>query len=271
VKTNVPQTTQYGPLERQQIDIYPAKQGQAGQNDAPAPVLVFIYGGGWNSGRRSLYRFLGRAYAAKGFTVAIPDYRLHPDVRFPHFVDDAALALQWVTDHIGEYGGDPARLHLMGHSAGAHTGALLSLDKRHLNAVGLAPSHIKSFTGVAGPYSFNPLEFDSTRPIFEHLDDVDIARPIKHVRGDAPPMLLLHSKPDKTVPLHNSDHLHKALADAEGRVQQITYARPGHVGIILTIALPARFIAPVLRDSVNFMRTCDGMTEDTASSDPVFA
>lgn len=270
----MPQTAQYGPLERQQIDIYPAKR-RAGADDAPAPVLVFIYGGGWNSGRRSLYRFLGRAYAAKGFTVAIPDYRLHPDVRFPAFVDDAALALRWVADHIADFGGDPARLHVMGHSAGAHTGALLSLDAQHLNAVDLAPSHIKSFTGVAGPYSFNPLEFDSTRPVFEHLDDVDVARPIKHAhkanRGDAPPMLLLHSKPDKTVPVHNSDHLHSALTEAGGRVRQITYKMPGHVGIILTIAPPARLIAPVFRDSVSFMRDCDGAIADEGSRDPVFA
>lgn len=271
----MPQIAQYGPQERQQIDIYPAKRGRAGQNDGPAPVLVFIYGGGWNSGRRSLYRFLGRAYAAKGFTVAIPDYRLHPEVRFPAFVDDAALALRWVADHIADYGGDPARLHLMGHSAGAHTGALLSLDARHLNRVDLAPSHIKSFTGVAGPYSFNPLEFDSTRPIFEHLDNVDVARPIKHVHNmtgcEAPPMLLLHSKPDKTVPVHNSDHLHSAITESGGRVQQITYKAPGHVGIILTIAPPARLIAPVFRDSLSFMRACDGDAAEDVTQDPVFA
>lgn len=264
----MPQTAQYGPLERHQIDIYPAK-GRANQD--AAPVLVFIYGGGWNSGRRSLYRFLGRAYAAKGFTVAIPDYRLHPEVRFPDFVDDAALALRWVADQIGEYGGDPARLHLMGHSAGAHTGALLSLDKRHLSAVDLSPSHIKSFTGVAGPYSFNPLEYDSTRPIFEHLEDIDVARPIKHAHGDGPPMLLLHSKPDRTVPVHNSDHLHRAITEAGGRVRQITYRVPGHVGIILTIAPPARLIAPVFRDSVTFMRACDETAEETVGRDPVFA
>jgi acetyl esterase/lipase len=264
VKTAVPQTASYGPLERHQIDIYPAR----GRDGGPAPVLVYIYGGGWNSGRRSLYRFLGQSYAAKGYTVAIPDYRIHPGAQFPDFVDDAARALRWVTDNISAYGGDPARLHLMGHSAGAHTGALLCLDESHLEAVDLSPSRIRSFVGIAGPYSFNPLEYEATRPIFEHLDDVDVARPIKHAHGDAPPMLLLHSRPDKTVPLHNSEHLHAAIVEAGGEARQITYPLPGHVGIIVSIAFPARLLAPVFRDSLGFLRAHDApaATEEAAPS-----
>jgi len=264
----VPLTAQYGPLERHQIDIYPAKR----RDGAPAPVLVYIYGGGWDSGRRTLYRFLGRSYAAKGYTVAIPDYRLYPEARFPDFVEDAALALRWVTDNIAAHGGDPDRLHLMGHSAGAHIGALICLDDRFLGAVALAPSNLASFTGVAGPYSFNPLEYDSTRPIFAHLEDIDIARPIKHVRGDAPPMLLLHSRPDKTVPIHNSEFMHAAVGQAGGRADYIAYPFVGHVGIILSIAPPARLMAPVLRDSLAFMGAVEtGKAGASPTSDAVFA
>jgi acetyl esterase/lipase len=264
----MPLSFQYGPLERQGIDIYPAKRSDG----AAAPVLVYIYGGGWNSGRRSLYRFLGNAFAAKGYTVAIPDYRLHPEARFPDFVDDVALALRWVKDNIAAHGGDPDRLHLMGHSAGAHTGALLSLDQRHLRAVDLSPGHITSFTGIAGPYSFNPLEYDSTRPVFEHLEDVDVARPIKHAHGDAPPMLLLHSRPDKTVPIHNTEHLHTAITEAGGNARHIAYPLVGHVAIIVSIAAPARLMAPVFRDSLAFMRACETETpiQDTAG-DPLLA
>jgi len=250
----MPETAQYGPLERHKIDIYPARR-RAGKE--LSPVLVFIYGGGWTDGSRSLYRFLGNAYAAKGFTVAVPDYRLHPEARYPDFVDDAALALRWVTDHVSEFGGNADRIHLMGHSAGAHIGALLCLDEAHLAAVDLAPHAITSFTGISGPYSFNPLEIDSTRAIFEHLDNIDIARPIKHAHGEAPPMLLLHSKPDKTVGIHNSEHLHAAITDAGGKAQHIAYSLPGHVGIIVSIAAPVRFLAPVFRDSLAFMRAAD--------------
>ncbi len=254
----MPVSAQYGPLERQRIDIYPAKVKGTG----PSPVLVFIYGGGWTEGRRSLYGFLGKAYAAKGFTVAVPDYRLYPEARFPDFVVDAALALKWVTDHIEDYGGDARRLHLMGHSAGAHIGALLCLDREHLGAVDLAPGRIKTFTGIAGPYSFNPLKYDSTRPLFAHLEDVNVARPIKHAHGDAPPMLLLHSVPDKTVLIKDSQHLHAAINDAGGRARHIAYPRIGHIGIILAIAAPVRFLAPTFRDSLAFMRAQDAGTED---------
>jgi len=234
--------------------------------------LIFIYGGGWTVGKRSLYRFLGNSYAAKGFTVAVPDYRLYPEARFPAFVDDAALAVRWVYDHIGEHGGDAKRLHLMGHSAGAHTGALLCLDQSHLAAVDLAPDRIKSFTGIAGPYSFNPLEIQSKRPIFEHLEDINVARPIKHAHGDAPPMLLLHSRPDKTVPLRNSEHLLAAITETGGSARHIAYPLVGHVSIILSIAAPARILAPVFRDSLAFMRTIDSNSEyENSADDPVFA
>ncbi len=253
-----PHNASFGPESRHGIDIYPATaRPRGGLAAGPAPVLVFVYGGGWTEGRRSLYGFLGRAFAARGFCVAIPDYRLYPETRYPSFVEDAALALRWVTDHIAEFGGDPARLHLMGHSAGAHTGALLCLDDQHLAAVGLSPSHITSFTGVAGPYSFNPLESAGVRPVFEHLEDINVARPIKRAHGNAPPMLLLHSTRDRTVGVHNSEFLYAAITEAGGAVRRITYPLIGHIAIIASIAAPLRFLAPVLRDSVAFMREVD--------------
>ncbi len=250
----MPQTMKYGPLGRHELDIYPARRKSG---DKMAPVLVFLYGGSWKEGRKSLYGFLGKAFAAKGFCVVVPDYRLYPETRFPGFVEDAALALAWVKESIHQFGGDADQLHLMGHSAGAHIGALLCLDEGHLDQVDLTPSHLTSFTGVAGPYSFNPLESANVACVFEHLDDINSARPIKHAHGSAPPMLLLDSINDKTVPKHNSEHLHNALAEAGGRVSRITYPLPGHIGIIAAISLPLRFLAPVLRDSSSFMKAVD--------------
>lgn len=249
----MPHTVDYGPLERHKIDIYPARR----RRQDPAPVLVFLYGGGWDSGRRELYRFLGRAYAAKGFTVAVPDYRIYPGARYPDFMEDAACALRWVTDNIDRFGGDPARLHLMGHSAGAHMGSLLCLDAGHLGAVDLTPDRITSFTGIAGPYSFNPLDYDSTRPIFETAKDINTARPIKHAHGDAPPMLLLHPMEDKTVYLENSENLCNAINAAGGDARHIAYPRVSHVGVIVAVAWPVRFLAPTFRDSLAFIRAQD--------------
>ena len=67
---------------------------------ADAPVMMFIYGGGWNDGAKADYAFVGHAFASRGFVTVVPDYRLVPQVRFPDFVDDCALALRWVQDSI---------------------------------------------------------------------------------------------------------------------------------------------------------------------------
>lgn len=265
----MPQTEAYGEKPRQLIDIYPARTCAAA--DGPAPVLVYLYGGSWQNGERTIYGFLGKAFAKRGFTVAIPDYHLYPEARFPDFVDDAALAVKWVHENIHRFGGDPTRIHLMGHSAGAHIGALLSLDDQYLGAAGLPRQTLASFIGVAGPYSFNPLESDGVRAVFEHLPDINVARPIKQVGEKTfdpatPPMLLLHSTGDTTVPKHNSEHLHAALTERGQSVKQIVYPVIGHKAIIISIAAPVRFMAPVLRDTLQFIRDVDSAPRAQAAA-----
>ena len=102
-------------------------------------MIVFFYGGGWVSGSRQEYGFAARAYAARGFLVVVPDYRLVPTVRFPAFVEDGALAMRWARDNVARYGGDPGRITIAGHSAGAYIGAMLGLDRRYLAAAGVPP------------------------------------------------------------------------------------------------------------------------------------
>src|ERR1700741_411360 len=105
----------YGPLERQKLDIY-VPDGATSN----IPVVVFFYGGAWARGERGDYRFAGQALASTGFIALVPDYRLYPEVAFPSFVQDGALAVAWVRDNIAGFGGDPARIAVLGHSAGAH-------------------------------------------------------------------------------------------------------------------------------------------------------
>ena len=113
--------TIYGAHDRHRLDVYrPAMAGTDG------PIVLFLYGGGWKSGDRRTYRFVGSALASRGITTVIPDYRLYPEVRFPSFVDDAALAYDWTWKNIASQGGKPRPIILLGHSAGAHTGALLA-------------------------------------------------------------------------------------------------------------------------------------------------
>ena len=136
--------------ERGRLDLYAPKGTAAG---AKLPVIVFFYGGSWSSGDKDGYGFVGRALAAQGFLVAVPDYRLVPEVRFPGFVEDGAAAVKWVRANAARYGGDPDRLVLAGHSAGAYNAAMLALDEKWLGADRAA---VKGFAGLAGPYDFLP-------------------------------------------------------------------------------------------------------------------
>lgn len=238
----------YGLSPRQALDVYvPAAA------PAPAPVIVFIYGGGWDSGARGYFRFVGEAFARLGYVVVIPDYRLYPEVRFPEFVQDAAGAMHWVRDNIAGMGGDADRLVLMGHSAGAHIAALLATDRRYLEAVDVPPESIRAFVGLAGPYAFNPLEYDSTRPIFATVDDPAEAKPIAFVTGDEPPMLLLHGADDTTVLPKNSIEMTERVNGSGGSARLITYDGVGHIGLILALAAPFREQDSVYGDITTFL------------------
>jgi len=117
----------FGPDARQRLDVYaPASAARA------RPVLVFFYGGSWNSGTKAGYAFMGRAFAAQGFVTVVPDYQLVSLVRFPAFLQDNAAAVRWAQTHAAEIGGDLDRIVLAGHSAGAYNAAMLALDPRWL-------------------------------------------------------------------------------------------------------------------------------------------
>src|SRR5689334_16659544 len=98
----------YGSLERQRLDVY-VPEGAAAR-----PIIVFWYGGAWEHGDKSNYRFVGATLAQAGYVAVLPDYRLYPQVRFPAFVDDGAAALAWVAAHAGEIGGDRRRIFVAG-------------------------------------------------------------------------------------------------------------------------------------------------------------
>ena len=110
----------YGADARQTLDIY-RPQGALG-----APVMVFWYGGSWQQGSKDYYRFVGQSLAQRGFVAILPDYRLAPDHPFPAFVEDAASAVRWARDHAEEFGGDPNRIYVSGHSAGGHNALMLA-------------------------------------------------------------------------------------------------------------------------------------------------
>ena len=239
----------YGKQPRQRLDVY-LPDGLAG----PAPVVVFFYGGRWESGDKGDFRFVGQALASRGLIAVIPDYRRFPEVRFPTFVADGATAIAWVRDHLADLGGDPGALHLMGHSAGAHIAALLALDPHYLAAAGIEPAAVASFVGLAGPYDFLPLHDPTLEQIFA-VDDMAATQPITFAGRGAPPTLLLHGAADATVLPANSERLAAALEAAGNSAQVRLYPGIGHIGLVAALAAPLRWLAPVLDEVAAFLRT----------------
>jgi len=180
------------------------------QNAAPdAPVVLFFYGGSWQYGTRAQYRFVGSRLAQQGVVAVVADYRTWPAAGFPAFMGDAARAVRWTHDHAAEHGGDPKRLFVAGHSAGAQIAGLLGTDARHLAAVDLRPTDLAGVIGLSGPYDFNIS--GKLEEIFGPRSQWPEAMALRFVDGDEPPFLLIHGDGDRTVDVGNSRKLDFAL------------------------------------------------------------
>jgi acetyl esterase/lipase len=239
----------YGAHARQRADLYRADPATERR-----PIVLFYYGGGWTSGDRSAYRFVGAALARRGLTTVIPDYRLFPDVGFPTFVDDAALAYRWTAERFLDPCGRPRPVVVMGHSAGAYLAAMIALDPTHSadNAKPTAPP--AGLIGLAGPYSFDPTTWPSTKAIFASAAaDPARARPVSFARAAAPPALLMTGGSDETVKAYNTRDLKAALEAKGNAVDAVDYRGIGHVGLVTAIARPLRWRAPVLDDTIDFI------------------
>ena len=229
---------------RGKLDLYAPRNPTL----AKLPVIVFFYGGSWNSGAKEGYAFAGRGLAAKGFVVAIPDYRLLPEGRFPTFLEDSAAAVRWVRANAASFGGDPDRIVLVGHSAGAYNAAMLSLDEKWL---GVDRKAVRGFVGLAGPYDFLPLD-NTTRPVFGNTSDLQSTQPVSFASAGDPPTLLMVAGKDTLVAPRNSVRLATLLQQAGVPAEIRSYPRIGHVGIVTALAKPLRGRAPVLDDLAAF-------------------
>lgn len=238
------------------LDVY-----RPAQTNGAAAVVIFVYGGSWQHGRRADYRFVGRALSEQGFLVIIPDYRKAPANAFPAFVEDAASATAWAREHAAQFGGDPARIFLMGHSAGAHIVALLGTDPSYLRKHGMQPRDLAGVVGLAGPYDFLPIRDRRIRRVFADTSLWPASQPVNFVDGDEPAFLLLHGDADHKVWKQNSEHLAARLDAAGEPVTLRILPGIGHLGLLTGFASP-RF-SPVLAETVEWIRQ-PGLPQSTA-------
>jgi acetyl esterase/lipase len=241
----------YGAGPRHRLDVYqPAAVGP--------PVVVFFYGGSWQSGSRDLYRFLGGSLAARGIMAVVPDYTVYPQARYPVFLQDAAQAVRFVRDQATEWGGRADRLVLMGHSAGAYIAAMLALDGRWLHSVDLDTRRdVSGMIGLAGPYDFLPISDPTLQTIFGGPARID-TQPICYVTGDAVPALLIAPRRDSFVSPGNTSRLAARIRAQGGRVLELQYPHVGHLSLIGAFAPGLRFLAPVLAEVTAFVMTTTG-------------
>jgi acetyl esterase/lipase len=229
---------------RRRLDVYVPRQSAGAR-----PVIVFFYGGSWNSGDRRGYGFVGKALAARGFVTVIPDYRLVPEVTYPGFVQDGAAAVRWVRAHAKDYGGDGERIVLAGHSAGAYIAAMLAVDGRWL---GKDRAAVRGLAGLGGPYDFAPFDVASSQAAFGRWPNAAETQPVTHADASAPPALLLTGADDTLVRPRNSEALAARLRTAGVAAEVKRYPDIAHIGILTAIAKPFRSKAPVLADVAEF-------------------
>lgn len=239
----------YGPDARQRLDVY-----QPNADVKNAPLVVFFYGGSWSMGDRADYRFVGEALASQGMVCVVADYRLSPAVRYPAFVEDSAVAVRWAFDNAGRFGADPARIFVMGHSAGAYNAAMLALDERWLRAVGLSPARLAGWIGLAGPYDFLPIGDAKTQVAFNWPSTPADSQPLVHASRASPPALLLAPANDTVVSAQRSTvALANKLKSSGVRVQSELFDSVSHVTLVASLASVLRGRAPVLERITAFV------------------
>ncbi|QIQ87409.1 alpha/beta hydrolase [Erythrobacter sp.] len=217
-------------------------------------VLLFVHGGSWNSGDPEDYGFIGRSFVAEDFVVVLAGYRLVPGGEYPAMIEDTAAAIGWTHRNIAQYGGDPGRIVLAGHSAGAYNVAMAALERRWLAAEGVPQGAVRGVIGLAGPYDFYPFDSDSSKAAFGAAPDPQATQPVAHVRGDAPPLLLVHGKADDLVKIRNSRELARRTEAAGGRAETLFVDGANHNDPLLALAAPWRSRGAVMDAAVRFAR-----------------
>ncbi len=240
----------YSENDRNDLDIWDAENS----TNAPKPVLIFFYGGSWNSGEKDHYSFAAKAYAARGFLVVLPNYRLYPATVFPAMIEDSAAAIAWTHDNIADYGGDPDNIFVAGHSAGAYNAVMPALDPQWLGRLGKDNNIIKGVVGLAGPYDFYPFSSDAAKASFGKASRPETTQPINYAHPRTPPLWLASGDKDTLVEPRNSKSLTKKTNELGGSAKYTEYKGIDHYQIVMALSRPFRGQASVLDDSVAFMR-----------------
>ena len=261
----------YANDQRHDLDLYMPKQ-----IDQNKPVVVFVYGGAWDSGHKDHYKFAGVEFAKLGYVTAVPNYRLYPDAKFPHFIEDVAQACASLPDHLSNLDIQVTRINgnlplvLIGHSAGAHTVSMLNAAPKYLQSA-KANVTLKACIGMAGPYDL-PLDDPLVIGKFDGVTLHDICEQHpdeghKHNRHDANPInlatvemaqtLLMHGRADETVGLYHLERFAQRLEELGVEHKAIIYDKVPHRHMVGGISGMFHFMNPVFQDIRAYLQKLD--------------
>ena len=236
----------YGDYTRQKLDLY-LPDGAA----QPAPLLIWFYGGSWDSGDKAKYAFVAKRFTELGYAVAIPDYRLVPDVHFPAFIQDSASAIAFMKDYasanIDQIQSGP--IILAGHSAGAYNAVQVVADPVYLRDVGLSKDDIAGIIGLSGPYDFYPYDVKATQEAFGDTP-ASQSQPVEMNLSHLPPLLLITGNRDHTVFPRNS----RRLAELAPDVKLVEIDETGHAGPLISLGFYLTTNDAVLGPVTEFLR-----------------
>ena len=239
------------------LDVYSPPAGD------DHPVLIFVHGGSWTAYDRKLFAPVASELTPRGIVVVIPDYTLYPDALYDQMAHEVVAAVAWTLEHIGEYGGDPARVVLAGHSAGGHLAGLVVTNPEYLSAYGHRVEEICGFIGLSGVYDMAAqaaYEQEKGRSIgllagvAGGEDRLAEASPSSYASENLPPVLLIHGGQDETVPVSMSEAFQATLEMIGAKSRLLVYTEAGHTDYLFEALNDER--APLPSDLADFVEAC---------------
>jgi arylformamidase len=248
----------YGPTLDETLDIFPASAPGA-PGSPGAPVFVFIHGGYWRALGSKDFSCVALGLQPLGITTVVIEYSLCPKVGIDEITRQARAAVAWVLRHIGEHGGDPARVAVGGHSAGGHLAAMC-LQTAWDRDYGMARDPLAGGVLVSGLYDLAPLRYSYLQPMIQ-LDDGVIRRnsPLFAVRASRTPVLITWGANESSEFARQSSSLHAAWQGAGNRSELVAQADANHFSAIHGFEDAASPLCQWLSETLGASQASDGL------------